>query len=215
MRYQLAAFDLDGTLVDSVDDLVHVMELLLAETGRPGQSAETLRGYIGWGIRTFVRLAMPDLPPAGLDRMVEAFRRIYWEHLVDTTAPFPGIIDMLDALSGLTLAVFTNKADDFTREILRRLGLLDRFAMVVGLQSVTRPKPDPEGLFLLLRGCSVPAAAALYTGDSALDIQAGRAASVITCAAAWSPIRPVAEVLAAGPHHVLNQPADLVDIARS
>lgn len=178
---RLLVFDLDGTLVDSMEDLTTAVNAALAAVA-PGAwplPRARVRALIGSGARNLVARS---LAAAGLEHPVDDVLPIFLERyrgcLLDKTRPYPGVPEALDRLADRTLAVLTNKPGDMSREILAGLGLLPRFFRVYGAGDVPGKKPDPAGLHLLLAEAHVPAREAVIVGDSAIDIRTGRAAGV-------------------------------------
>jgi phosphoglycolate phosphatase len=123
----------------------------------------------------------------GLDRAVGRFRDCYADHLLDTTRPYPGIIEMCDRLveKGIRLGVVTNKIEDLSRRIIEGLGLSGRFRVLLGGDSLPARKPDPSPLLQALEEMNVPVARAAMVGDSAIDIEAGRRAGIRVAAVTW------------------------------
>lgn len=211
---ELVIFDLDGTLIDSGTDLVNSMSLLLEQREYPRQSPEILRNNIGWGVRRFVKRSCPPMTEEELDGAVADFRKIYWVHMLDTTNVFAGIPQMLNEISDKKLAVFTNKADDFTVSLLEKLGLAGYFHWVIGRNGVTKPKPDPEGVLTLMKLSGASRENVLYVGDSELDIICGKQAGVLTCGVTYGGILPVERLLEEAPDLVAHSPLEIVELIR-
>ena len=174
-------FDLDGTLVDSSRDLAAAVNAALAAVA-PGTAALPLalvRSLVGSGARNLVARS---LAAAGLahpaDEVLPVFLECYRGRLLDTTRPYPGVVEALDLLADRSLAVLTNKPGDMSRAILAGLGLLERFVRVYGGGDLPARKPDPAGLARLLADTRLPASEAAIVGDSAIDVRTGRAAGV-------------------------------------
>lgn len=180
---RLLVFDLDGTLVDSSEDLTTALNTALARVApgtRPLPPAR-VRTLIGSGARNLVARS---LAAAGVERPLDAvlpvFLDCYRGCLLEKTRPYPGVAEALDRLGDRTLAVLTNKPGDLSREILAGLGLLPRFFRVYGGGDVPGRKPNPAGLQALLREAHVTPAEAAIVGDSAIDVRTGRAAAVFS-----------------------------------
>jgi phosphoglycolate phosphatase len=206
---ELVIFDLDGTLIDSEADLVTTMTLVLQANRLPIGSHEMLRSNIGWGVRDFVKLSAPGVGDGKIDELVSQFRTVYTQHMLDTTVLFPGIEALLARLETFKLAVFTNKSQAFTDEILKRLGVYDRFDMVLGREGVTNPKPDPEGVLKIASALGASLDRIMLVGDSDLDIISGRNAGVVTCGATYGGIRPVEVLKAADPDYFVATPEEI------
>ena len=176
-------FDLDGTLVDSVADLATAVNLLRFEMALPPLSLEAIRSYVGDGATALVTRSLPPgaFTPARLQRFLEH----YGAHLLDTTRPYPGILDFLAAQRRRPLAVVTNKPLALTNQLLQGLGLDTYFPVVVGGDSCAEKKPSPLPVQLALEGLGAAAADAVLIGDHHTDLRAARAAGVRTCFCAW------------------------------
>lgn len=179
---RLAVFDLDGTLVDSVDDLHASVTHALAAVGLPPRSRAEVRSFVGEGAR--VLLARAVAPRADLlDPALAAWRAHYAEHCLDRTVPYPGIPELLAGASR-ALAVHTNKPGAMARKILGGLGLLSRFVEVVGGDDAPR-KPDPAGLLGIMARAGAAPAETVFVGDSRHDVETARAAGVAVVAVTW------------------------------
>ncbi len=178
-----AAFDLDGTLLDTLPDIAEAAQRMLAELGRPAIAAEEVRRYIGGGIpRLTKRLLtgqMDGEPPAAeLGRAVDLFERHYRATLTQRTRPFPGVEEGLRrfARAGLKLACVTNKAESFTLPLLEASGLRGFFDLVVAGDTLPSQKPDPLPLLYCAQQFGAQPRELLVIGDSANDALAARAA---------------------------------------
>ena len=180
--FGLVGFDLDGTLVDSVADLAAAVNHALAEIGRAPLAIDQVRPMIGGGSGVMLQRAL--IATGGdeqLDALLPGMLAFYAAHIVDHTRPFPGVVEALDALRklGVALAVVTNKREHFSFALLDALGLTDRFACIIGgdTPGLTAMKPDRAPIDLMLHKCSSSGPAA-FVGDSIYDTDAARAAGV-------------------------------------
>jgi phosphoglycolate phosphatase len=178
--FRLVVFDLDGTLVDSRRDLAESANQLLRECGAPTHAEETIGRMVGDGAAMLVARAFAEAgvqaPPDALQR----FLAIYNRRLLSFTGPYPGIPEVLDALSSrVMLAVLTNKPLRPTQAILAGLGLARHFGdRIVGGDGPFPRKPDPAGLRHLVERAHAHASDTLMVGDSVVDLHTARAASV-------------------------------------
>jgi phosphoglycolate phosphatase len=183
LRTRAVVFDLDGTLVDSSRDLATGVNAALRRVapGTPPLSDEAVRGFVGSGAR---KLVGRSLAARGLSLTVEEVLPVFIEEyrrvLLATTRLYPGVVEALDGLAGRKLAVLTNKPGDMSRAILEGLGVASRFFRIAGAGDVAARKPDPGGLLHLLEEAGAAPAEAVFVGDSAVDVQTGRAARVFT-----------------------------------
>jgi phosphoglycolate phosphatase len=181
-RMELLVFDLDGTLVDSELDLANSVNATLEKIGRKPLSVELIASYIGQGVVVLITRALGGNPPKELvEQATEIFLRHYREHMLDNTDTYPGVREALAELDGRKMAVLTNKPVRFSREMLKGLGLAERFLQIYGGNSFENKKPDPMGLHRLMEETGVPAPRTLMIGDSVSDVMTGRNAGVWTC----------------------------------
>jgi phosphoglycolate phosphatase len=182
-RARLVVFDLDGTLVDSSRDLASAVNATLARVAprSPPLPEKAVRTFIGNGARNLVArsLAAVNLPQSP-EEVMPVFLEEYARVLLETTRPYPGVVETLDALRDRSLAVLTNKPGDLSRALLDGLGLGARFFRVLGGGDGPARKPDPAGLRLLMEDAKVKAGETVLVGDSAVDVRTGRAAGVLT-----------------------------------
>ncbi|WFM72385.1 phosphoglycolate phosphatase [Halomonas sp. CKK8] len=186
---RLVAFDLDGTLVDSVPDLAAAVDAALADLGMPPAGEPRVRDWVGNGSQRLMARALRDAlgrdPDAALlDRAHQGFLDHYGRDPSAHTRLYPGVQEALDALRdrGLPLALVTNKPSAFIAPILAAFDLQAHFGLCLGGDSLARKKPDPAPLQHVAAHFDVPPAACLMVGDSRHDIEAGRAAGFRTLA---------------------------------
>jgi pyrophosphatase PpaX len=179
-------FDLDGTLIDSIGLIVAAMEYAYGDRElRPPQS-EWLAA-IGTPLDGMLRRWARD--DADVQHLRARYREFQNEHHDAMTTPYPGVIEAVRALhaAGHPLAVVTSKLEVGARRSLKYIGLEECFTVVVGLDSTTKHKPDPEPVHFALGRLGVRPERALFVGDSVHDIRSGNAAGVATAAALWGP----------------------------
>jgi len=180
---RLVVFDLDGTLVDSSQDLAAAVNEALAGIAPlgPRLRLSEVRSFVGSGAQV---LMARSLARAGIakpvDEVLPLFLECYRRRLLHRTRLYPGVEEGLQALAGRTLAVLTNKPGEMSREILAGLGVAERFAHILGGDEVPARKPDPEGLRRLIAETGVAADETVMVGDSAIDVRTGRAAGART-----------------------------------
>jgi phosphoglycolate phosphatase len=202
---RLAIFDLDGTLVDSVDDLAASVNHALASVGLPQRTRAEIESFVGEGARRLLERAVGARPEL-VEPALSAWHAHYDVHCLDRTRAYPGVEAAL-ARARCGLAVLTNKPAPQARKILAGLGLLARFAEVIGGGEAPR-KPDPAGLLGIVARAGVAPDDAVLVGDSAVDLETGRAAGVPVLSVTWGLVR--AEALrAAGAATLVDRPEDL------
>ena len=205
-----AIFDLDGTLIDSRQDLVDSVNALLEEVGERPLPGELVASFVGEGAARLVGRSLAAARP-GLEARLEFLLPKWFEHygrrLLVNTVAYEGIEALLDGPPAAR-AVLTNKPGRFARQILLGLGLLDKFRVVVGGDEAPR-KPDPEGLLRLCGQLGARPEEAILIGDSRIDDQTGIAAGVPVCLVAWG-IGDPTELAVARPAHRAQTPAELL-----
>jgi phosphoglycolate phosphatase len=181
--FRAVLLDLDGTLLHTAPDLAAAANRMLAELGLPPRAPDELATFIGKGLPALVhRTLSGSLDGVAEDalfaRALSAFERCYAEESGRRATPFPGVVDGLDRMRGLGLALgcVTNKAGRFTDELLERAGLARFFGCVVSGDTVARKKPDPLPILHACERLGAAARVTLVIGDSANDVQAARAA---------------------------------------
>jgi phosphoglycolate phosphatase len=180
-RFDVVAFDLDGTLADTAPDLAEALNHSLAAFGRPLVPPESVRHLIGHGGRALLRrglAASGEASEALVERGYPILLEYYGAHICDWTKPFPGIDQALDEVekAGAALAVCTNKPEALTMKLLEALGWSDRFAAIVGGDTLPVRKPDPAPLLEAVARAGGGRAA--FVGDSIVDADTARAAKI-------------------------------------
>lgn len=188
MQRQACIFDLDGTLLNTLEDLAFATNQALEYYGLPTHDLETICSFVGEGVVRLVwRAAPPESDSALKDKLLERFLEVYERERVRRTVPYPGIVDLLETLklSGFALGVFSNKMHDATQAMCDHYfpGIFDE---VLGYNPGENPlKPAPDGLIRMMDALGVGPADTTYIGDSIVDIQTACAAEVPVLACAW------------------------------
>jgi N-acetyl-D-muramate 6-phosphate phosphatase len=181
-------FDLDGTLADSAPDLAAALNRVRADEGLAPLAVATLRPYASSGARGLLLAGMqvtPDHPRYAALR--DAFLAHYARGLAQVTRLFDGVPAMLDGIGarGLAFGVVTNKAARYTGPVIAHLGLAERAAVIVSGDTTPHPKPHPAPLLFAAASLAIDPAQCVYVGDDLRDIDAGRAAGMVTLVARW------------------------------
>lgn len=180
MRYQTVVFDLDGTLLNTLDDLTASVNAALSSASMPLRTKEEVRQFVGNGIGLLMKRAVPaNTSEQEYDRVFDAFCTHYQVHCNDRTTAYPGILSMLSALQqcGVHLAIVSNKADFAVKE-LANLYFSDTVSVAIGEKSGVRKKPAPDTVFRALEELGMPASSAVYVGDSDVDIETAKNAGI-------------------------------------
>jgi phosphoglycolate phosphatase len=212
MKYKAIIFDLDGTLVDTLDDLTEAMNQALMYLGQPARTREECREMIGRGLPEFVKSALPAEAGHLKDALLRKMREIYLGICLNRTKPYDGIRDVLSACQGkgIGLGVLSNKVHDLTVRITEYYFGKETFCQILGQKMNIKPKPDPQPVSLLLEKMNIKPANVLYIGDSEVDVQTARNAGVDCIAAGWG-FRSIEVLRQAGAKIVLVKPLELLD----
>ncbi|MGE5599497.1 MAG: HAD family hydrolase [Bacteroidota bacterium] len=211
-KFSAVLFDLDGTLLDTLDDLAASMNAVLAGRGLPGHPVEAYRHFVGDGMETLVRRALPaGSDEAAIAASLAAMRAEYGRRWADQTRPYPGVPDMLDALAarGLPMAILSNKPDDFSRLTVERLLPRWRFRAVVGMRPGVPRKPDPAAALQIASELKIPPNQFIYLGDTGTDMCTARGAGMYAVGALWG-FRTAEELRENGAARLIAAPGELL-----
>jgi phosphoglycolate phosphatase len=181
MKRQVLIFDLDGTLIDSRQDLATGINLMRRHYGLGPLPVETVASFVGEGIRNLVFRALQDAPFAvDLEEAVRVDAECYRQHIHDATTLYPGVREGLDRLAaaGHALALLSNKPGAASREILRHFEIEALFASIIGGDSAVPLKPNPEAVFAILRAVGGERANTWMVGDNHTDIATAHRAGI-------------------------------------
>ncbi|MEO9131065.1 MAG: HAD-IA family hydrolase [Sphingomonas sp.] len=181
--FDIVGFDLDGTFLDTSEDLSAAVNHALTEAGRPTLTIEQVKPMIGGGAKHMLTLGLEatgGCPPEELQRLYKMMLGYYEAHISVHSLPFPGALDALDTLAarGVRLAIVTNKFESFAEKLLVELGLRDRFAALIGGDTMGPglSKPHRAPIDEMIRRCGGGSAA--FVGDSIYDIMAAKNAGI-------------------------------------
>jgi len=194
-------FDLDGTLIDSKLDLAHAVNAAMAELGRSTLEHEQIFSYVGQGAPSLIARALgAGATDEECLRALEYFIQYYSAHKLDNTVLYPGVRETLDALSGIPMAVLTNKPVRASKGIIDGLGIAKYFQVVYGGNSFERKKPDPMGVTTILREMDETPEHCMVVGDSEVDVLTARNAGTLICGVTYG----------FGSHRLAEYPPDLL-----
>ncbi len=215
MNYKAVLFDLDGTLLDTLEDIACSMNATLSNAGFPTHPVEAYRGFVGAGIANLVRRALPErcADERTVQQHVSAMIDEYGKRWADNTKPYPEIPELLNELTArkIKMAVLSNKMEDFTKEMVKTLLGDWRFEEVLGAQPAMPQKPDPAGALFISRQCGIRPEECLYLGDSNIDMQTAVNAGMHPIGALWG-FQTADQLLAAGAQKLIAKPLELLTL---
>lgn len=187
MTITAALFDLDGTLVDSLDDLTDAVNHMLAGFGRQQLEPAQVRQLVGKGARNLVQRALVTDSPGEISQGLAAFTEFNALHIADKSRLYPGVRELLQQLSagGIRMAVISNKQEALSRLILKTLEVDAFFDIIAGGDTFPEMKPSPLPLVRVIDEFSCSPADTVMVGDSINDIQAGNRAGISTIGCRW------------------------------
>ncbi|MDD6312199.1 MAG: HAD family hydrolase [Firmicutes bacterium] len=212
MKYSLAVFDLDGTILDTLSDLTGSLNYALSNNGMPERSLEEVRRFVGNGIRKLIERGVPAGTPADITDLVHAdFTKHYKLHCADNTKPYDGITEVLREIKsrGIKIAVVSNKADYAVKELCLRYfpGI---FYIAVGEREGIRRKPAPDSVNAVLSELKTDRSEAVYIGDSDVDIQTAANAGIDCISVEWG-FRDRQFLIQNGAKIILSKPCELTE----
>lgn len=189
--------DLDGTLLDTAPDLAATVNVMRTEAGLPEMPAQELRHLASWGARGMLGTGLSIMPDdARYDELRERFIELYRSKMTELSQPFAGTRETILALheQGMAWGVITNKYESLAVPLMQAMNFDPPPACIVGGDSAAHAKPHPAPMYLACEQAGLDPAACVYVGDSDRDIEAGRAAGMLTVAAAYGYIAPGEDV---------------------
>lgn len=210
MSKQAVIFDLDGTLLNTLDDLKDALNHALSAHGFPARSLDEVRRFVGNGNLVLVRRGLgAGADEAAVERVYETFLPYYQAHAMDKTAPYPGIPALLDALkaAGVKMAIATNKVHAAALPLCRKF--FPQVDVVIGAQEDLRNKPEPDMVRAGLEALGVTEDEAVYIGDTEVDIATARNAGLDCVCVAWG-FRSKDEQQAAGGRTFAQSPEEIL-----
>lgn len=208
--YDAAVFDLDGTLLNTLDDLADSTNYALSCYGYPRRTLEEVRRFVGNGVAKLIARAVPDgTGEEETARCLAVFRAHYLTNMRNKTGPYPGILSLLDRLNeaGIPVAVVSNKFDDAVKSLCHHY-FGDRVPVAIGESATVRKKPAPDSALAALDALHISADRAVYIGDSDVDIQTAKAAGMDCISVTWG-FRDAHFLLANGAQRLVDTPEDL------
>ena len=210
---KLVIFDLDGTLLDTIADLAESANHALKQLGYPTRDVEMIRTFVGNGVNKLLFRALPDEEKTeeNMMRMRTHFVPYYDAHNADLSAPYPGIVALLEELQakGLRMAVASNKYQEATVKLVKHYFPMIDFVEILGQREGINVKPDPTIVFDILKKAGVSKEETLYVGDSGVDMQTAIYAGVDAIGVTWG-FRPRTELEDFHPMGLIDQAEELL-----
>jgi phosphoglycolate phosphatase len=211
--YEAVIFDMDGTLLDTLEDLADCMNRVLVRHGHAPHPVDAYRYFVGDGLENLVRRSLPEegRAPKAIEALKEAMRAEYAEHWADKTRAYDGVPELLGALKerGIRRAILSNKPHAFTGEMAAHYFPAGLFEQVVGAREGIPRKPDPRAALEIAGAMGVEPGRFLYLGDTNTDMRTGRGAGMFTVGATWG-FRPREELLDSGAQALIERPTEVL-----
>ena len=184
-----AIFDLDGTLLDTLDDLTDSMNYILGKHNFPLRTRDEVRNFVGNGVRKLVERAVPPEYKADeefIDKFYDDFSLYYNSHSDIKTSPYPGTLDMLDKLihSDFDIAIVSNKIDSAVKSLSAKF-FGERIKSAIGEKPSVRHKPEPDMVFMAMEEMGADKENSIYIGDSEVDIQTAKNSGIPCISVLW------------------------------
>ncbi len=215
-NFQAIILDVDGTLLDTLQDIADSMNATLSHFGFPVHPVENYRYLVGNGMENLARRSLPDSAKNDsrlISRCLEMMRQTYERNWNVNSRPYPGIPELLDALTarGLKMAVLSNKPHDFTLKVIAEFMSAWRFEAVMGERPSVPLKPDPSSALEIANALGVEPAGFLYLGDTGTDMKTANGAGMFAVGALWG-FRNAEELIASGAVKLIGKPAELLEL---
>lgn len=210
MRYRAVLFDMDGTVLDTLGDLTNAVNHILRAYGMPERTPREVARFLGNGAAHLLKMAVqPGTPDALREEMLRAYQPWYDSHCAILTAPYPGIVPLMEALraAGVKQAVISNKQDSAVRMLAEEHfpGLLET---AMGESATVRRKPNPDAVIAALKEMGVEKKDAVYIGDTEVDLRTAQNAGLDSAAVGWG-FRTEEELRAAGAGRIFQSAGEL------
>lgn len=206
-------FDLDGTLANSIEDIADSMNQVLEENNFPTHDYATYKTFVGRGVRTLVEKSLPleNRDAKEIEKNFDRMMQVYDENCIVKTCLYPGIKDLLDALSerGIKISVFSNKANELTQKVVKVLLADWKLEYVLGAGGDIPRKPDPKGAILISEKMGIDPSELMYIGDSGVDMATAQNSGMHAVGVLWG-FRDMEELLTNGAQTILEKPMDLM-----
>ena len=205
----LLIFDLDGTLVDTREDLANAVNHALRHLGIATLPTDDVMNFVGNGLKKLMERSLGTQLQEKLPQAIALFQDYYRDHLIDNSVLYPGVREVLEHYRNKKKAVISNKPEAFTIAMIEQLNLSPHFQLILGGDTVAEMKPSPVPVQHVLGELGVPPRRGVMVGDGTTDIESGRAAGIQTCAVTYG-YRSSEVLSAVEPDHLLSGITDLL-----
>jgi phosphoglycolate phosphatase len=209
----LLIFDLDGTLVNTLEDIAASVNHALAQVGTGPISRDAVRQYVGDGTEALMKRSLGGRRER-LDEAVDLYKEHHRRNLVVHSSLYPSVKKTLEHFKSLPMAIISNKTMEFVGPLLDRLAIRHYFTLVIGADSGLPLKPAPDAVQKIMTEFKVPRERTVIVGDGTTDVYAGRAAGVITCSVTYG-FRSEGELRTAGPEFMIHDLSELMNLFKA
>lgn len=211
---RLILYDLDGTLVDTLQDITVAANYMLAELRLPALTPDEVKPFVGRGVRELIARCLDTDVSDEIDRGLRIYRAHYGQHLMDHSRLYPGAREVLEHFTPpRAQGVVTNKPNPYSTQLLQGLGVAGYFLDIIGGEGAYPRKPDPAGIQALMSRAGAAPGETVFIGDSIIDVETGRRAGVMTVAVGHG-LTDRRELRAAQPEHLVADFSELLALAR-
>jgi phosphoglycolate phosphatase len=215
MKFRAVIFDIDGTLLDTLQDIASSANRALAKLGFVQHELNDYKSFVGDGLEALAIRILPESQrdAATVAKMIESFNTEYSQHWADTTRPYEGIPELLTELTNRTikLAALSNKPDNSAVMTISKLLPQYHFEFVFGVSTKRPRKPDPSGALEIARKLDISPGQFLYLGDTNTDMQTATAAGMYPAGVLWG-FRTASELLASGARLLISKPLEVLNV---
>ncbi|WAC06405.1 MAG: HAD family hydrolase [Thermodesulfobacteriota bacterium] len=215
MQYQAVIFDLDGTLLDTLEDIADAANSVLSRFDFPQHDLQTYKYFVGEGIGRLIQQALPQkkFEEDFITLCVTLMREEYSKRWANKTRLYPEVPDILDSLTnqGIKMAILSNKPDDFTKEMAAKFLIKWEFSVVQGEKPLVAKKPDPSAALDIAKKLKLPPRRFIFLGDSEVDMKIALAAGMHPVGVLWG-FRTAEELIASGAKVLIKNSADLITV---
>ena len=210
-------FDLDGTLLNSLVDIMDSVNIVLTEYNLPTHSLDEYKMFIGNGIEVLAKKALQEkLNDNEFDNFLKKVKKIYSQRQILKTQPYDGIRDMLKILNAkqIKIAILSNKPNEFTQQVVSHFFTDIKFDIILGSRVNVPRKPNPQAVFEILGQLNLKKNQAFFVGDTSTDMQTGKNAGLKTIGVSWG-FRSVQELKQNGADFIVNKPSEILELVEN